>query len=550
MRKVPKIFWAEAVNWTFYILNRCPTHSVMDVTPQEAWSGIKPSVKHLRVWGSLAHAHIPDEKRGKLDDKSLTCVMLGFSDESKGYRLYNPATKKIIVSKDVVFEETEGWNWEEDQDNPEVELTWNDDDHIWEESDSEGEDGREQVNEQPAEAAEETEQPGRTREGRVSRPPRYLSDYITGSEVEEDEEVVNMVEVNSSDPVSFEEAEKSLKWREAMNEEIRAIERNGTWELTELPKGAKCIGVKWIYKTKLNEVGEVSKYKARLVAKGYSQEHGIDYTEVYAPVARMDTIRTIIATAARKAWDIYQLDVKSAFLHGVLEEVVYIQQPKGYVVRSEEDKVYKLHKALYGLKQAPRAWFSRIEEYFAKSGFEKSENEETFFIKTNKHGNSLYVSVYVDDLIYTGGDMEMIEEFKQSMKKEFDMTDLGKMRYFLGIEVLQSSLGIHISQAQYALEVLRRFDMENCNSVCNPIAPGSKLDLDDGGELVDETYYKQIVGSLMYITITRPDLQFSVSLLSRYMSKPTTLHLQAAKRVLRYLRGTVDFGIWYKRGGT
>ena len=183
------------------------------------------------------------------------------------------------------------------------------------------------------------------------------------------------------------------------------------------------------------------------MAKGYSQEHGIDYTEVYAPVARMDTIRTIIATAARKAWDIYQLDVKSAFLHGILEEVVYIQQLKGYVIRGEEDKVYRLHKALYGLKQAPRAWFSRIKEYFAKEGFEKSENEETFFTKTNKHGNSLYVSVYVDDLIYTRGYMEMIEEFKHSMKKEFDMTDLSKMRYFLGIEVLETSFGIHISQA-------------------------------------------------------------------------------------------------------
>lgn len=382
------------------------------------------------------------------------------------------------------------------------------------------------------------------------RPPRYLNDYITGNEAEEDEDIVNMVEMNSTDPVTFEEAEKSLKWREAMDEEIKAIERNETWELTELPRGAKCIRVKWIYKTKLNEVGEVSKYKARLVTNGYSQEHGIDYTEVYAPVARMDTIRTIIATAARKGWDIYQLDVKSAFLHGILEEVVHIQQPKGYEVRGEEEKVYRLHKALYGLKQAPRAWFSRIEEYFAKEGFEKSENEETFFIKADKHGNSLYVSVYVDDLIYTGGDKEMIEDFKLSMKKEFDMTDLGKMRYFLGIEVLQTSFGIHISQAQYALEVLRRFDMENSNSVGNPIVPGSKLDLDEGGEPVDETYYKQIIGSLMYITITRPDLQFYVSLLSCYMSKPTTLHFQAAKRVLRYLRGTVDYGIWYKRGGT
>lgn len=300
----------------------------------------------------------------------------------------------------------------------------------------------------------------------------------------------------------------------------------------------------------MNELGEVSKYKARLVAKGYSQEHGIDYTEVYAPVARMDTIRTILATAARKAWNIYQLDVKSAFLHGVLVEDVYIQQPKGYVIDGEEEKVYKLHKALYGLKQASRAWFSRIEEYFVKEGFKKSQNEETLFIKTNKHGNILIVSVYVDDLIYTGDDLSMMIEFKQSMQREFDMTDLGKMRYFLGIGVLQTPHGIHISQGKYVFEVLKRFNMENCNAVYNPMVPGSKLEMDDGGERVDETFYKQIIGSLMYITTTRPDLQFAVSLLSRYMAKPTQLHLQAAKRVLRYLRGTMDFGVWYKRGGT
>lgn len=263
----------------------------------------------------------------------------------------------------------------------------------------------------------QTEQLGRVREGRVTRPPSYLNDYITGNEIGDDEVEVNMAVINSSDPHTFEEVEKSLKWREAMNEEISSIERNQTWELSELPEGAKCIGVKWIYKTKLNENGEVNKYKARLVAKGYSQEHGVDYNEVYAPVARMDTIRSILSTAARKGWNILQLDVKSAFLYWVLEEDVYIQQPKGYVVNGEEDKVYKLHKALYGLKQAPRAWFSRIEEYFAKAGFEKSYNEETLFLETNKRGNSLYISIYVDDLIYTGDDISMMEEFKESMKE-------------------------------------------------------------------------------------------------------------------------------------
>ncbi|KAG7547302.1 Reverse transcriptase RNA-dependent DNA polymerase [Arabidopsis suecica] len=488
--------------------------------------------------------------------------------DSKGYRLYNPKTKKIVISRDVVFEETKSWTWEEDQNShANIELTWNDDDMPWEESDVEedgdGGDGAEgEPNSSgesnigdPLENVEEevhNAAPVEVRLKRVPRPPSYLNDYVTrGEETSEEDEVnmVNMVEFNSSDPTTFEEAEKCLKWREAMNEEINSIIKNQTWVLTELPKGVKCIGVKWIYKTKLNEHGEVNKYKARLVAKGYSQEHGIDYTEVYAPVARMDTVRTILATAAQKAWDIYQLDVKSAFLHGFLLEDVYIQQPKGYVVKGCEEKVYKLHKALYGLKQAPRAWFSRIEEYFLREGFQMSQNEETLFLKTNKQGNVLFVSVYVDDLIYTGDDVSMMREFKTSMENEFDMTDLGKMRFFLGIEVLQTPQGIHISQSKYALEILRRFEMENCNPVFNPMVPGSKLDIDEGGERVDDTFYKQIIGSLLYITTTRPDLQFSVSLLSRFMSKPTVLHLQAAKRVLRYLKGTMEFGIWYKGGG-
>ncbi|KAI4336284.1 hypothetical protein L6164_014828 [Bauhinia variegata] len=187
--------------------------------------------------------------------------------------------------------------------------------------------------------------------------------------------------IMSSDPSSFEDAVKSSKWRLAMDEEIKSIEKNQTWKLVELPIGAKKIGVKWVYKTKLNELGEVDKYKARLVVKGYSQQRGIDYTEVYAPVARMDTVRMIIAFAAQRGWNLYQLDVKSAFLHGELKEDVFVEQPRGYEKKGSEHKVYKLQKALYGLKQAPRAWFSRIESYFIKEGFERSPSEHTLFLK-------------------------------------------------------------------------------------------------------------------------------------------------------------------------
>jgi hypothetical protein len=281
------------------------------------------------------------------------------------------------------------------------------------------------------------------------------------------------------------------------------------------------------------------------VAKGYSQQHGVDYNEVFAPVARWDTIRTILSLAASHEWKVYQLDVKSAFLHGELTENVYVEQPLGY--KKVENKVYKLRKALYGLKQAPRAWYSKIEAYFHKENFIKCPHEHTLFVK--KDGKKvLIVSLYVDDLIFTGNDSKMFKSFKESMRNVFDMTDLGRMRYFLGVEVNQGSHGIFICQQKYIKDILSRFGMEMCNVVCSPIVPGNKLSKDQNGKCVDATYYKQIVGSLMYLLATRPDLAYSVCLIARFMEKPTENHLIAAKRILRYLKGTANLGILYERG--
>eukprot|EP00268_Persea_americana_P008044 TRINITY_DN13089_c0_g1_i1.p1 TRINITY_DN13089_c0_g1~~TRINITY_DN13089_c0_g1_i1.p1 ORF type:complete len:530 (+),score=94.20 TRINITY_DN13089_c0_g1_i1:90-1592(+) len=334
-----------------------------------------------------------------------------------------------------------------------------------------------------------------------------------------------------------------------MDADIASIEKNNTWELTDLPRGQKTIGVKWVFKTKLNEKGEIDKHKARLVAKGYKQEFGVDYKEVFAPVARLDTIRLVVSMAAQNSWPIFQLDVKSAFLHGDLQEQVYIEQPPGYVQQGNEEKVYRLNKALYGLKQAPKAWYSRIDAYFAKEGFHKCPYEHTLFTKIGDRGKFLIVCLYVDDLIYTGNDKAMIDAFKQSMMNEFDMSDLGLMHYFLGIEVAQTAAGVFISQKKYAQMILDIFEMKNCNSVATPTEYGLKLLKNPGGKKIDSTFYKQIVGSLMYLTATRPDIMHAVSLISRYTESPTEFHLLAAKRILRYLKGTIDFGIWYKKGG-
>lgn len=549
-KKVPKMFWPEAVKWCVHIQNRCLTAAVKGKTPEEAWSGVKPKVDYFRIFGCIAHAHIPDQKRSKLDSKSKKCVLLGVSDESKAYRLYDPATKKIIISNDVLFEEEESWDWGRTDEELKLDVLEDDkesnEEHIEEEniqnvsgSSSSDSSLRNEVNTQEV-AVEE-------RDERIRREPVWMADYETGEGLSEEEDMHEMMMVIDDDPFSFEEAVKSKKWKEAMAAEIEAIEKNQTWELMDLPKGAKSIGVKWVFKTKLNENGDVEKYKARLVAKGYAQRHGVDYTEVFAPVARLDTIRVILAAAAQYGWEVFQLDVKSAFLHGELKEEVFVQQPEGFVKEREEGKVYKLKKALYGLKQAPRAWYNKIETYFLREGFEKCPSEHTLFTKL-VGGKILIISLYVDDLIFTGSDLSMCHEFKNAMMMEFDMSDLGRMKHFLGVEVLQNSNGIFICQRRYAREVLTRFEMASSNAVKNPIVPGTKLSKDEGGTKVDITLFKQLVGSLMYLTVTRPDLMYGVSLLSRYMSRPTMSHWLVAKRILRYLKGTTELGILYKKG--
>ena len=239
----------------------------------------------------------------------------------------------------------------------------------------------------------------------------------------------------------------------------------------------------------MNAQGEIKRYKARLIAKGYKQKAGVDYDEVFAPVARMETIRLLISQAAQFKWPIFQMDVKTTFLNGVLEEEVYVEQPLGYMKAGEEKKVLKLKKALYGLKQAPRAWNTRIDTYFKENGFEQCPYEHALYVKKNGR-NVLLVTLYVDDLIFLGSDAQVIEEFKSTMTREFEMTDLGLMRFFLGLEVRQEETGIFISQEKYAKEILKRYKMESCNPASTPMEPGTKLSKFDGGERVEAGKYR------------------------------------------------------------
>ncbi|KAL0301339.1 UNVERIFIED_CONTAM: Retrovirus-related Pol polyprotein from transposon RE2 [Sesamum radiatum] len=329
------------------------------------------------------------------------------------------------------------------------------------------------------------------------------------------------------EPENFETAVKHKVWVQAMEEEIKMIEKKNTWELADRPKDKEVIGVKWIYKTKLNADGSIQKHKARLVAKGYSQLPGIDYTETFAPVARLDTIRALIAIANKK-WKIYQMDVKSAFVDGYIDEEIYVEQPQGFIAKGYEEKVLRLKKALYGLKQAPRAWYNRIDKYFMDRGFRRSLSEPTLYIRAK------------------GNNEKMIQDFKEDMMKTFEMSDLGLMYFFLGIEINQEKEGIFICQRKYTETLLKKYKMESCKIVTTPLVTGEKYQKEDGSQKVDGSIYRSLIGSLLYLTATRPDIMFATSLLSRFMQSSSQVHYAAAKRILRYLRGTKDFGIWYK----
>ncbi|WKA12871.1 hypothetical protein VitviT2T_030219 [Vitis vinifera] len=309
-----------------------------------------------------------------------------------------------------------------------------------------------------------------------------------------------------------------------MREELNMIEKNNTWELVDKPIHKKAIGVKWVYRTKLNYDGSINKHKARLVVKGYAQMFGVDFSETFAPVARLDTIRMLLALAAQKGWKIYQLDVKLAFLNGYLEEEIFVEQPKGFAVKGKEDKVLQLKKALYGLKQALRAWYNRINAHLLGLGFKKSQSESTLYIR-KINVDILIISLYVDDLLVIGSNQCLMDKFKAEMEKVFEMTDLGDMSYFLRMEVHQNQHEIFICQQKYAKEILKKFKMEKCKPIATPMNQKEKFCKENGVEKVNEELYRSMIGCLMYLTTTRPDIVHVVSLLSRYMHCASEIHL-------------------------
>ena len=348
------------------------------------------------------------------------------------------------------------------------------------------------------------------------------------------------------EPRSFAEAERDAAWRAAMQLEMDAVEQNRTWELADLPRGHRAITLKWVFKLKRDGAGAIIKHKARLVARGFLQQEGVDFDDAFAPVARMESVRLLLALAAQEGWRVHHMDVKSAFLNGDLKEEVYVHQPPGFTIPGQEGKVLRLRKALYGLRQAPRAWNAKLDSTLKKMGFEQSPHEAAVY-RRGSGGNALLVGVYVDDLVITGTKDAEVAAFKEDMKATFQMSDLGLLSFYLGIEVHQDHSGIALRQSAYAKRIVELAGLTDCHPALTPMEERLKLSRDSTTEEVDATQYRRLVGSLRYLTHTRPDLAFSVGYVSRFMERPTSEHQQAVKRIVRYIAGTLDHGLHYPR---
>ena len=347
--------------------------------------------------------------------------------------------------------------------------------------------------------------------------------------------------ISTQEPRSFKEAMKDAGWRASMQSEIQALEDNGTWTLEPLPPGKRALGSQWVYRIKYHSDGSIERLKPRLVVFGNHQQAGLDYNETFALVAKMTTVRAFLAIAASKHWELHQMDVHNAFLHGDLEEEVYMKLPPGFG-RTDSALVCRLRKSLYGLKQAPRCWFAKLVT--ALKGYDFLQSYSDYSLFTYSRGSTqLNVLVYVDDLIISGNDSAAISLFKAYLCDCFKMKDLGPLKYFLGIEVARSASGLFLCQRKYTLDIISEVGLLGGKPCGFPMEQNHRLGHDTGALFDDPERYRRLVGRLIYLAVTRPDLAYSVHILSQFLQAPHVAHWEAALRVVRYLKGTPGHGI-------
>lgn len=548
--------WAEAVNTAAYLRNRAPTRALDNSTPYEVWFNRKPVVKHLKIFGSTAIA-LNKKHHHKFRPKGIEYVIVGYSNTSKAYRLYDKSTRKIVISRDVNFiENITGKDFADISITRDVDLTSDisikgDDmkDQLNIKSESEFESAEEDVND-PNDADCEAEEKNNSIGERIGR--GRLRVLRSGKQYN----VLNLM--NAADinvPQTVDEAlscEYSQCWWDAMQEEYASLMNNNTWELSQLPQGQKIIGCKWVFALKKNSSGKIERFKARLVAKGYAQTYGINYTETFSPVVRYETIRMIIALAAEHNLHLHQMDVSTAYLNSDLTEDVYMAQPQCFIDRQRPNSVLKLKKALYGLKQSGREWHKTLDDILRGIGFHPCSSEPCLYQRKDQSSINL-IAVYVDDLLIASSNLQELNEVKTHIASKVQVVDKGPASNFLSIEIERygETGEIDIHQRKYISDLLHQYAMDECRPVSTPLETKFQIACsDENCKKVNPVEYQSLIGSLMYLAVcSRPDILHSVCKLSQKNTEPHQEHMTAARRILKYLNKTIDFKLRYKRTG-
>ena len=525
----------------------------------------------------------------KFDAKADEGIFLGYSSISKAFRVFNKKRRIVEESIHVKFDED---SYSPDQINhpPSIldELISNPDDHdhLSEPIASNlpaTEEATEEATEDPiinpteehaADSADETENPNddqnvfghydfthddfvatedeqlqNIREHRNHPLNQVIGDLHTGVQTRHKITsnfcmFVNFVSL--IEPKKIDEALREADWIKAMQDELNEFKRHNVWTLVPRPQGKTIIGTRWVFRNKVDEDGIVTRNKARLVAQGFTQLEGLDYDETFAPVARLEAIRLFLAFASFKNFKVYQMDVKTAFLHGDLQEEVFLKQPPGFENAEFPYHVYRLDKAVYGLKQAPRAWYDTLSSYLLSNGYKRGAIDNTLFIKTSGD-HIILAQVYVDDIIFGSTDEAMSKEFADIMAQKFEMSMMGELTFFLGLQVKQLPKGIFISQSKYVTDLLKKYSFSDCKPAKTPMVYPLNLHPDPSGADTNSTEYRGMIGSLLYLTASRPDIMFATSMCARFQANPKESHLIAVKRIFRYLKHTPNLGLWYPR---
>ncbi|KAM1079132.1 hypothetical protein ACFX2B_013731 [Malus domestica] len=597
--KLPSQFWSFACQTTIYLINRMPTPILHNQSPFEALYGVVPMIHHLRTFGCACYPFLRPYNATKLQAKTTKCVFLGYASKFKGFICFAVSTHKFFVSRHVVFSEHEfPYNDLLSRATTPQSTTSV---HITDLS------SLPVVPSQPIVTIPSSHTPispesplhspsapgsssfSATTSHFLDPPPSPQS--ITGAVSTTDHipvvlehspvtlQVVSSIpslnihhmqtrsksgiskkkvllsalatsmdaDLSMCEPKTYKSALKSHVWFQAMKEEISALHTQGTWSLVPLPANKNLVGCKWIFKLKRHSDGSIARHKARLVAKGFSQEPGLDYSETFSPVVKPTTVRIVLALAAQFNWSLRQLDVKNAFLHGILQDEVYMDQPPGFEDPQNPTLVCQLHKSLYGLKQAPRAWNDRFTSFLPKLGFHNTYSDSSLFVKT-VGANIVILLLYVDDIIITGSATIVIQQVIDALTSEFNIKDLGPLHYFLGIQISKTAKGLFLSQQKYVQDLLVKTEMLDSKPCDTPCLPSNRLLKDDGDPYPNPTLYRSVVGALQYLTFTRPDIAFSVHQVCQFMQHPMVSHFTAVKRILRYLKGTMSCGITYSQG--